>query len=488
MNKSDMFEYIGEGNTLYDKIEQYFPSLDGDFSTANLLNHLKEQYGTDMMIQKTYKEKFDLISNNLLNAIKRNEMTPVQEYDLLLELKSFDGESYRKDSFSSVEEYVDFARFRIDDSDTQTIQQILIRWGVEALPQREKDSIRDVLLETVYMPKIHNSLKTKYNLEQKPSEKNTVSQEELKQRAIEKTPELEDVEKAYNILKNPKFRKIYDSYLKDYEEKQIEVDKRLLLFQKCAAKREIVVTDEMKSTMGTNEKNSAIINKNLLYQILGAPGNKDIKRGKYEWQFKEYEQPQIALNCEANYSENGIENQKVIVVKHGRMNFKGSTGVALSEELIGVTRIGADKERTYFVAIPVGTLDQISQKEEEFYSKIFFSDYYLEQVETDYNRFAGTVIQKQGKPKIVKEAVNIMFLDERDALNYAQRYNGDYKSRKTTLEDMCHPHGRVPQKHKAIVNFIKEKDSTEKPKIQEDDKKTEGNLNFSDSPGEDGNR
>ena len=70
MNKSDMFEYIGEGNTLYDKIEQYFPSLDGDFSTANLLNHLKEQYGTDMMIQKTYKEKFDLISNNLLNAIK----------------------------------------------------------------------------------------------------------------------------------------------------------------------------------------------------------------------------------------------------------------------------------------------------------------------------------------------------------------------------------------------------------------------------------
>lgn len=462
MNKSEMFEYIGKGNTLYDKIEEHFKMLDGDFSTASLLNHFKEQYLSDSMTDKAYKEIFNLISSNLINTIKRseegnsNEITPQQEYDLLLELKSFDGDSYRKDSFKSIEEYVDYAKYRIDDKDTKKIQEIIISFGIDFLPQKDKDSIRNLLLDTAYMPKINNFLKSKYSSEQSTSDKSKVSQDILRKRAFEKDPELEELEKAYIILKNPKLRKIYDMYLKDYMKKQAEVDSRLMLFHKCASKREIVVTDEIKSTMGNREKNSAVLNKNLLYPILGAPGSKRQQRGTYEWEFKEYEQPQVVLNSEAIYSENGIENQKVIVATHGQIRFSKNGKNTVTEELLGVTRIGEDRERTFFVAVPIGTMQQITTKEqEEFYSKIFTSDYYLEQVERDYNRFAGTVIQKQGKPKIVKETLNLIASDERDALNYAQNYNGEYRSKATTLEDMCHPHSRIPQKHKAVVEFIK---------------------------------
>lgn len=462
MNKSEMFEYIGEGNTLYNKIEEFFPALEGDFSTASLLNHFKEQYLSDSMADKSYKEIFNLISSNLVNIIKRseegisNEITPQQEYDLLLELKSFDGESYRKDSFKTVEEYADYAKYRIDDKDTKKIQEIIISFGIDFLPQNDKDSIRNLLLDTAYMPKINNFLKSKYSSEQRTSDKNRVSQEVLRKRAFENDSKLEEIEKAYIILKNPKLRKIYDMYLKDYMQKQEEVGSRLMLFHKCASKREIVVTDEIKSTMGSREKNSAVLNKNLLYPILGTPGSKRQQRGYYEWEFKEYDKPQVVLNSEAIYSENGIENQKVIAATHGQIRFLKDGKNTITEELLGVTRIGEDRERTFFVAVPLGTMQQITTKEqEEFYSKIFTSDYYLEQVERDYNRFAGTVMQKQGKPKIVKETVNLIASDERDALNYAQNYNGKYGSKETTLEDMCHPHSRIPQKHKAIIEFIK---------------------------------
>lgn len=494
MDKSEMFEYIGKGNTLYNKIEEFFPSLEGDFSTASLLNHLKEQPATVVMLDTdfVYGENFNLISDYLVNAVRRcdagifDDITPQQEYDLLLELKSFDGDSYRKDSFKSVEEYVDYAKYRIDNPNTKKIQEIIINFGINILPQKDKDFIRSILLEKAYMPKINNFLKAKYALEQKNSDQGKVSQETLRKRAFEKTPELQEIENAYIVLKNSNSRGIYDSFLKDYMEKKQEVDKRLVLFQKCTAKREIVVTDEIKSTMGVREQNAATLNRNLLYPILGKPGNRNPKRGDYEWEFKEYEQPKVILNCEANYSENGIENQKVIAVKHGRMNFKSLGRAAVSEELIGITRIGEDKERTYFVVVPTGTLDQIS-KQEDFYSKIFTSDYYLEQVERDYNRFAGTVIQKQGKPKIVKEAINIMSLDERDALSYAQKYNGLYKSRPTTLEDMCYPHARIPQKHKAVVDFIKgTKTKTEEKSKIETINTVKPNFNdFADAPGGD---
>ncbi len=491
MNKSDMFEYIGEGNTLYDKIAGCFPKLNGNFSTANLLNNLKEQYGIDTIVKRTYTENFNFITNNLVNAIKRSEsgifdiITPQQEYDLLLELKSFDGDSYRKYSFKSVEEYVDFAKYRIDDPNTKEIQNVLIKFGISILPEKDRDYIRNVLLETVYMPKIKNFLNGKFSLQKGNLDRNNVSQEFLKQKAFEKEPELMEIEKAYNILKDSKLRKIYDSYLKDYMQKQDEVDKKIALFQKCAAKREIVVTDEIKSSMSPSEKNSAITKKNLLYPILGVPGSKNIKQGTYDWEFKEYTQPQVVLNSEANYSENGIENQKVIAASHGQLRFKRDGKPSAIEELLGVTRIGEDKERTYFVAVPLGTMQQFTKEQEEFYSKIFLSDYYLEPVEKYYNRFAGTVIQKQGKSKIVKETINVIGSDERDALNYAQNNSGKYGSRDTTLEEMCQPHSRIPQKHKVLVEFIKGKNAQKGIQAQIEDRKKADSPDFSDGTGGD---
>lgn len=455
MDKSDMFEYIGDGNTLYDKIRKYFPKLNGDFSTASLLNHLKEQQIPDMrLLENTYNENFELISNSLINAVKKSEegnyaeITPDKVQDLISELKGSDGDSYRGDIFSSIEEYVEYAKYKMNAPDIKKVREIIINHGMNVLPEKKRDSIRTALLESAYLPKVNTILKASSQV--KPQ--NTESTRNF----LNNDSGLGEVEKAYNVLKNSRLRKLYDSYLKDYMEKRKEIEKRLMVFEKCTAKREVVVTDAIKSTMGANEQNSATVNKNLLYPILGAPGSVNQRRGKYDWEFIEYEQPQLLLNADAIYSQNGIENQRVIVANHGRINFKSGGKDNISEELIGVTRIGEDKERTYFVAVPRGSIQQTIKGQEDFFAKVFLSDYYLEQVENDYNRFAGTVVQKQGKPKIVKETIGLIGSDERDALNYAQNYNGKYKSRKTTLEDICHPHSRIPQKHKTVVEFVKD--------------------------------
>ena len=91
-----MFDYIGEGNTLYDLLGKYLPNLKGDFSTVNLINKLNETMhanGGDTVADGFYEEVFDAITDNLLNEIQANRQGKTskfprnKEQDLLEKLR-----------------------------------------------------------------------------------------------------------------------------------------------------------------------------------------------------------------------------------------------------------------------------------------------------------------------------------------------------------------------------------------------------------------
>ena len=226
-------------------------------------------------------------------------------------------------------------------------------------------------------------------------------------------------------------------------------------------------------------------------------------QGTYEWKF-DIKEPELVCDLVTNYSENGIENQRVIAVSYGEMTYNTDftrrtntptyTGSGL--ELVGITKIGNDGIKNYFVftrfpnktkiknseefgvdtsnnAVKLFDSDtgedlfvlhdaRIPESQKELYANAFFDDGYLSTIENNYGRYAGYVIQNGDNP--------IVTSDERDkkAIRYGTRYRGKCGNDRFSIGELCRSKS-LKETQEKIVNSLLKQTKEEKRKNSKDD-------------------
>ena len=496
-NTAFMFDYIGEGNTFYDILGQYIPEVENDFSTTNLMIKLDDipVINGRPVIDNFYNEIFNRIVNGLLNACESNKngikttFPPSREEKLLGDLRQIDDTSDNDARFESLKEYLLYVKRNIDNPKMKPIKNEIIKQCIDILPQADIDKARYLILQAFYIPRAQEQLKREIRTYAERNE----------------STEWKRLQDAADVLSNETSLRIYDAFLKEHSRKREEILKqqgillkRQELIDRCEARRDYYITNELYATMSDEEKEKA--NEiGILNSILGnTVGHRPLQQGSYKWEFKKYKKPVIIFDGEAEYSENGVENQRVIAISYGSIDYKKRGDVDNHDglELIGVTRIGTDQEKTYFVVTAFDKAklvkdfefdpdkdekvdfyvdgrnsrirdkdyqdyvlvkkDRITPEQREFFSKIFFSDLYLGLVEEFYNRYAGVVIPDgKGTPKITKDRLLPFFASDSEAVRYASNYPGVCGSGFATLEELCEQGGIIDELQRNMVDIVR---------------------------------
>ena len=193
------------------------------------------------------------------------------------------------------------------------------------------------------------------------------------------------------------------------------------------------------------------------------------KKEENSWSFVSLEKPELLCDLQADYSQDGVENQRVVAFRYGRFKYtkteEGAGGFNIDTtnmmpELVGISRIGKDGTKTYFVlmppidrivyrsikdktvdpgdkliefsvtqdvpvktpsgrtriekqTVPTNVVDgktgkrlnifrnkDIPEELEEFFAKVYFSDEYLSSVIKHNARYLGSVEQTKDGPVI----------------------------------------------------------------------------------------
>lgn len=534
--KMNMFKYVGN-YTLYDILGEYYPELENDYSTAKLLNNISPDLAIDNKFFSYYKI-FDELAKKLLEKVQKQEneednTIPKEQLDILYEnLKKNDTSDYL-DSFDTVEEYIQYAIDNPRNRDLKPLRDIIIDASLKFsdISTEEKNNYRTSVIG-LYILAIGQKLKEKYpTSEERENPKNEEWQEFI------------DLRK---FLGNPDKRNIYDEFLKgnkknkeiktaplintinNLQEQCREIEEQQDLNDRCVAYRSYLVNNEIFEGLTEEEKEKLKKGetKDTVSTILG-----DFRKyptpnkGTYVWDFKEIE-PKVILDTVADYSEDQVENQRVIAVSYGYLNFgtdisidtrKPTQNSSYELELVGVTRKGIEGDSTYFTfttfdnttmknkneitdaddvlvqnyyfngkqgmyynketgeeLVLVKSNERIPKELEQYYAQIFFSDIYMQATNKFYSRYSGTVIDDEGKPHISYQkplkVVGISSKDYLKAVKYATLYPAEYKGKtKITMEEFINS-DYLKNKQAEIVEDVLKKDKKSKENIDEEDK------------------
>ena len=529
--KRDMFEFVEEGNNMYDILGKHFPYLNNDFSTTNLINTLPELASETENTQKkaginkTYEIAFNQLANILLDTIriKRDEESESEvikyEEELFQKLQSAKPDA---NFFSSVDEYIEFAKRDLKNSRNKELRKVIID---EALSIKNPSELR-----TGAMLAYTDNVKEKLQ-KQVTSLKSIVDESEVQDEGNEDLKklqkaeqELEEFKIIYETLNNTFSEAQYYNFLNEYTEeankKKAEFEKSMADMKKmmiCKSRREKYVYEHLFRSMSFRER-AAAEEDGMLNVILGDPKSVRLpKKGTFTWKFISYESPEIILNTLTSYSGNtgnALEDQRTIAVSYGRLeyatDYRADTGkptyMSKNLELIGVTRVGVEKCKEYFIFTEFDDLklepsekikpdnsnilaklnvdvekskpeflvqtDRIPEKQKDFYANVFFSDVYLNVINNEYDGYAGTVIDNSGKPKIVSEYLkpyhNIT------AVKYATSYEGKCGNGKVTAETLRTK--TYKEKQREIVRKIFDNLRNQEPKKEESFQEGQGDY------------
>ena len=282
--KRDMFEFVEEGNNMYDILGKHFPYLNNDFSTTNLINTLPELASETENTQKkaginkTYEIAFNQLANILLDTIriKRDEESESEvikyEEELFQKLQSAKPDA---NFFSSVDEYIEFAKRDLKNSRNKELRKVIID---EALSIKNPSELR-----TGAMLAYTDNVKEKLQ-KQVASLKSIVDESEVQDEGNEDLKklqkaeqELEEFKIIYETLNNTFSEAQYYNFLNEYTEeakkKKAEFEKSMADMKKmmiCKSRREKYVYEHLFSSMSFRER-AAAEEDGMLNVILGDP-------------------------------------------------------------------------------------------------------------------------------------------------------------------------------------------------------------------------
>lgn len=464
--QQDMYDFIDDGvnKSIYTILNEYHPFLKRDFSLASLVNHMPdiEFVNSD---PKAYIQNYQSIVDSFAKVLlektstgklfeDRGEDTSKDELNRIFEeLKaSCEGNSDCK-FFSTIREYVEYAQKTIEDPETKPLRDAIVKNAVEFLSPEEADKHRERLIGMIYFAQAENRAKSVNKMSRRPGQ----------------YPEWDRLQAIKKILIRKNGLKEYDEY---YEEASREIKEAALAAMKkarvattCRIKRASFAIRALEPTRARypqfkNEKMESLFEK-----LKRMP-----KKEENSWSYTPLENPELLCDLQADYSEDGIENQRVVAFRYGRFKY-GKTqneeggfnidNTDIMPELVGISRIGKDGTKTYFVLMPPidrikyrpvtdKTVDpgdrllkftvtqdvevptssgkkrvqrktmptdivdaktgkkvnifrnkEIPEELEEFFAKVYFSDEYLSSVIENNARYLGSVEQTESGPVII---------------------------------------------------------------------------------------
>lgn len=460
-NGYDMYDFLDESVTKFDSmykiLSNYIPELHGDFSTANLINSMPKLINgmgkQKVAVDKFYKSIFDELASTLLDSAynhnidryDRSKKLSVNEKSNLLEKFRQTGNPKLK----SLDEYINYAKENISTLETDDLRKLIVQNAIQVGSKELIDDLRYKTISTFYVPIVMNQLNNKYTVEDRISGN---------------CPEWNIMQFIRETLSNENRFIEYNQYVEEHNKKIQEFIRQSAINTVCENKRTKEVMKTIKDSM-SDEQKQRLSEYGLIDTIFPVREKMDEpKKGQFSWNIEPYKEPKILMDAMTNYSKDGIENQRVMAVSYGKFFFEKDVvkNDIVPPELIGVTRVGKDGVRTYFV---IATLDKIDfrgnplTKENEtefsikvdgknalfvdrdngqnyytfmqnqkipenmkgFFAETFFSDMYLSEVEKQNYGYAGSARNTNRGPVIEVNEITDYILD---AVRYANLFPG----------------------------------------------------------------
>lgn len=481
--QQDMYDFIDDGvnKSIYTIFNQYHPFLKRDFSLASLVNHIPDIEFTNSgeIFIRDYQGIVNSFSKLLLektNASHGNFDTELSGDDLnriFGELKEASEKNADCQSFSTIREYIEYAQKNISAPETKELRDAIVKNSVGFLSSEDIYNNRERLMSLIYLSQAENRVKALYPKKREPGE----------------IPEWDRLQAIKKILTRPNGLREYEEF---YDEASREIRKAALA---AMQKARVTTTCKMKRASSVREAlgpTKARLSKptNAKTEELFDKPKREQRKEDNSWSFAPLEQPELLCDLQANYSEDGIENQRVVAFRYGRFKYgktqneQGGFNIDNTEimpELVGVSRIGNDGTKTYFVlmspidrikyrsvrdksidpgdrllqftvtqdvevptasggrrvekqTMPTNVVDaktgkrmnvfrnkEIPEELEEFFAKVYFSDEYLSSVIENNARYLGSVEQGENGPVIIptdKEKLDLA------AAHYAAHFPG----------------------------------------------------------------
>ena len=522
----DMYDFIDDGvnKSIYTILNEYHPFLKRDFSLASLINHIpdieyvssaKDIYIRDYqgIVNAFSKLLLEKTSTGQLFEDDGEEASKEESNRIFEELKdSCKGNSDCK-FFSTIREYVEYAQKTIQDPETKPLRDAVVKNAVDLLSPEDVYKHRERLMGMVYFAQAENRVKAMSPM----------------RREAGQFPEWDRISAIKKILTRKNGLREYDEY---YEEASKEIKRAALeamgkarVATVCKIKRASFAIRALEPTKARYPKSNNEKMQNLFEKLKRMP-----KKEENSWSYSPLEKPELLCDLQANYSENGIENQRVVAFRYGRFKY-GKTqneeggfyidNTDVMPELVGISRIGKDGTKTYFVLMPPidriiyrpvndKTVDQgdrllkftvtkdvevptpsgkkrvekktvptdvvdgktgkklnifrnkdIPEELEEFFAKVYFSDEYLSSVIENNARYLGSVEQGENGPVIITSDEEKLDLA---AAHYAAHFPGRIgKTMVKDFESFCSSTELEIKQYNLINDREKELKSKSKP-------------------------
>lgn len=434
-----MFDFLENNSTIYDVLGKYAGIT--DYSSAGVMKWLKE-YSTvrkaknvsQAWCRQNYINIFDNLMDELSRSItstsEKDGIKPFPKDEIAIFLFKLQKIAPDRKKYMSVGQYINDVREALkngscfeESGEIDPYYDILI------------DLLTDKATEHVDQEKLNSSISTIVT-----GFGTAIARNNIKSLNLGEDVEAEEVKKLSfieKILRKPEERKKYDELLEEYNRELAEHKEKVALRLKCKAEREEYVRKKLIATMPVEEKVTA--SRNGVDSIVFRKGKQvPPKEGSFSWSVDFSKKPEVIMDELAEYSKNGEENQRVVAIDYGK--FKYSTLFQMSGypsfssdnlHIVGVTRIGNDGVKNYFVIMPLegmklkkaseltehdikvplrvnskktsirGYSDfedyvfvktpKIPDSKKDFYAKVALSDYMLEKSIQENYRYAGQV-------------------------------------------------------------------------------------------------
>lgn len=352
----NMYDFLKKGTTKYDSmygiIGSYIPELKGDFSTANFLNRLTEvaeKNGAKNFIGNKYSVSFNDLTRILLLATQgketsevRKQLTPAQQNMVLQKFKDASLGIYECQSFETIDEFVRYAKANIDNEKVEPLREEIVKASISLANKKDVQDLKHSLVG-VYVGFAGTKVRAKYD---------------QRTRANESVPEWEIMEYIQWTLDSrytfEKYDNMYISYVNEIEKYQRET----AIKRSLQAKREDSFLKEYSKTLTLEERNK--VDKEGWDSVLTYRRNaKSVpSEGSVNWHYEPFEKPDLICDTIVNYSEDGDEYQRVIMISYGKFHYNDGIfdNSLVQSELVGISRIGKDGVYDYSKIIPLDTI------------------------------------------------------------------------------------------------------------------------------------
>ncbi len=526
MPEYDMYEFIDDGvhKSIYSVLHEYHPQLKRDFSLASLINHITElesNPGQERILQTAYNDYFGKLAKILL---ERTSTTGILEQTgrkaskdelnaMFEEFKEASKDNSDCRFFSTIKEYIEYAMRDVSNPDAKALRDVIVTKAVPYLSKEDVSTTRAFLLKNVYLAKAEDKVRAVNHKSRQPGE----------------YPEWDRLVAIRHILQKKDGLKEYDEF---YDEATAQIKKEALKAMEkartstiCKMKRAKAVRTALAPTLASAKGHGVSEVPEMFDTLKRIP-----EKGENAWAYESFGKPELICDLEADYSKDGMENQRVIAFRYGRLKYRNTQDIggfnidrtAEMPELVGISRIGKDGTKTYFVLMP--PLDRLSfrpygekpqepgerpysflitqdvkvttrsggtrvRKEtkpaklvdgktgkklsafrnrdipenlKEFYAKVFFSDEYLEKAIAHNGRYIGTVIETDNGPQVVPTDAGKLNLS---AAYYAKYHEGTVDRLRTgTFEEYCSSSELEIRQYNLINDYEKGKAEEKKSK------------------------